>query len=111
MRDPFESSEKCFITSVNYEGDQKIPNNLKPAKVQIGEQSHDLLETLSLAKTLRGFEIKSLQPIVAALFHVTSVSCSKLLLFTSRYKRVLSVKAFQGSKQQKFGTRYRCNME
>jgi hypothetical protein len=30
------------------------------------------LLTLSLAKTLRGFEIKSLQPIVAALFRVTS---------------------------------------
>jgi hypothetical protein len=32
---------------------------------------------LSLAKTLLGFEIRSLQPIVAAMLHGTSGSCSK----------------------------------
>jgi hypothetical protein len=66
------------------------------ARMPFEISDHLLNPRLSLAKALRGFEIKSLQPIVAALFHVTSVSCSKLLLFTSRYKRVLSVKAFQG---------------
>jgi hypothetical protein len=58
---------------------------------------HLLNPRLSLAKALRGFEIKSLQTIVAALFHVTSVSCSKLLLFTSRYKRVLFFRASKGA--------------